>query len=751
MRSWSPVGQVLANVTGTLPNLRDEELSWVKLQWELAVGRDLATVSQVERVAPKTLYVEAAGAGWINALKSLEPRILSTLNRVFGEERFTRIQYRENSQIKGEMAAIETEKPKPKITEAEAEYDPERDNEGLDMIQDSHLKETLARIGRHLKRSVSLLALTVLLANCTTMPENTATSSADAPQAEAPSPSAINQSYAVEKIRKLKEQNPQADLRDPRSYYHYLMGLNKFREARFDLAREHFRELVKFEPEREEFAERLSRLHLRTGNLNDALAFTKTALERFPKNLNIRMVHADVLAAKGQDQEALNQYGKIFDQDPKNARSKLMMGNLFEKMKRPGEAADAYRAMTVADTHNPLGFFFLGRVLVQQRQYDEAEKALNSALNLRPSLFEARKYLARVMEEQGRYDEALEQYKVLKKILPNPEIQKQYEEVEKRIGTSDTVNNLAPLKIKEIPLHALLGAVYYEQAAYLEALDEFRLVLANDNDLEIRLIVSKIYEILGRVDQAIVEVEAFRDGAEKTERIDLLLNLARLYGMDKQMDKSVGLLESALKHEPRNDRLYHSLALAHMALSQYDQAISTIQQAIKLDDQKDAYFFELGALYERKGNYQRAIEAMERVIALNPNHSNAHNFIGYLYAVQGTDLDTALKHLEKALSIQPRNGYFLDSLGWIYYKKGDYESALKKIKKAMVYVSPDPVLYDHLGDVLFSMKKFSDAYVAWKTSLALTMRKLDDPTGEVPDPSKLKEKIRKTKEKMKSR
>lgn len=750
------MGKVLATATETIPNLRDDELSWITLQWEIAVGQDLAAVAQVERLTQKTLYIEVAAESWIHALKPLEARLLATLNKSFGEERFTRIKYRENPNFKTKKPNALIMKAKIKNSGPQSAYDAGRDTEGLDMIQDSHLKETLGRIGRHVKQSASLMAMVVLLANCTSMPapQGEGSTGDSSPQVEAPSTIDVSRSYAVEKIRKLKAKNPEADLRDPRAYYHYLMGLQNFREARFDKSRSHFAELVKYEPDREDFIQRLIRLSLRTGRLDDAREYSKKALEQFPKNTAIRMVLADVLSSQGQHQDALDQYGKIFDQDPKNARSKLMMGDLLEKMKRPQEAIEAYRAMTLADTHNPLGFFYLGRALAQEKQFGEAEKELNNALNLRPSLFEARKYLARVMEQQGHYARALEQYEILKKTLPNAEIQKRYDDLENLIAKGSdgsTGNTLAPLEIKEIPSHALLGAVYYEQAAYLESLDEFRLVLANDNDLEIRLIVSKIYEILGRVDQAIVEVEAYRRDAEDHNRVDLLLNLARLYGMDQQMDKSVGLLESALEHEPRNDRLYHSLALAHMALSQYDQAINTIQKAISLDNQKDAYFFELGALYERKGNYQRAVEAMERVIALNPNHSNAHNFIGYLYAMQGLNLDRAIKHLHKALSIQPRNGYFLDSLGWIYFKKGDNNAALEKIKKAMIYVSPDPVLYDHLGDVLFSMKKFSEAQEAWKTSLALTMKKLEDPTGEVPDPAKLKEKLRETHEKLKTR
>ena len=459
------------------------------------------------------------------------------------------------------------------------------------------------------------------------------------------------------------------------------------------------------------------------------------------------------LSVHNQNQEALDQYGKIFDNNPKNGRSKLMMGDLLEKMKRPKEAIEAYRSMTKADSHNPLGFFFLGRALLKDGQYEKAELELKRALALRPSLFEARKYLARAMEKQHHYDDAIKEYETLKKLIPDKELEAHLEKIEAIQRSSDPSKapSLTPLEVREVPVHALLGAVYYEQAAYLESLDEFRLVLETRNDLEIRLLVSKIYEIFGRVDKAILEIERYRENTSDPERIDVLLNLARLYGINKQMGKSVTLLQAALKHEPKNDRLYHSLALAHMALSDYDKAILTIQKAIDIDQKRDAYFFELGALYERKGDFQRAVEAMEKVIALNPNHSNAHNFIGYLYAMQGAHLDRAVGHLEKALSIQPRNGYFLDSLGWIYYKKGEFDLALAQIKKAMIYVSPDPVLYDHLGDVLFSMKNFSEAHSAWKTSLALAMKKLDDPTGEVPDPSKLKEKIRQASEKMNTR
>jgi tetratricopeptide (TPR) repeat protein len=168
-----------------------------------------------------------------------------------------------------------------------------------------------------------------------------------------------------------------------------------------------------------------------------------------------------------------------------------------------------------------------------------------------------------------------------------------------------------------------------------------------------------------------------------------------------------------------------------------------MQKAIAIDKDKDSYYFELGALLERTGEFERAINNIKRSIELNPMHSNAHNFLGYIYAMQGKSLDTALDHLNKALSIQPKNGYFLDSLSWIYFKKGESKKALRELKKAMLYTSPDPVLYSHLGDIHFSLMNYVEAGKAWKTSLFLTLEKVDDVSGELPDPKELEIKIQK--------
>jgi tetratricopeptide (TPR) repeat protein len=83
------------------------------------------------------------------------------------------------------------------------------------------------------------------------------------------------------------------------------------------------------------------------------------------------------------------------------------------------------------------------------------------------------------------------------------------------------------------------------------------------------------------------------------------------------------------------------------------------------------------------------------------------------------NMKKAEEHVEKALALEPENGYFLDSLGWIYYKKGMFSKALIKIKEAIKLVPEDSTIYLHLGEIYFSMKNYEKAEEALEKSFAL--------------------------------
>ena len=597
--------------------------------------------------------------------------------------------------------------------------------------------------------AVNLLVsgVTILLfANCSTVGTEMETQSRNLD---------LSISYAAKAYEK-KRQNSQAlEGKDPRAYFHYLMSLEAEKKFQFEKAASHYKEIVKYDPETEKFFEKHVRLLLRSGNFDEAITAGQEALKRFPKNKSIHMDMGDILSSQGKEDSAINHYEKVAQINPQSARATLLKGVILENRGKWDQAKDLYQQAAKLEHNNPLGQFYLGRALLKGNDLENAEKSFQMAVILKPNLLQARKYLAWVYERLGKPEEALKEYNLLVKIKQDNAFIK--ERIEKLQYFSDPAYKNEIFNHRGIPdellkqrnVHMRIAAIYFEQALYLKALDELQLVpmadgnkVTNDNK-DPHVLMARIYENHGRLDKAIKEFEILRK--LEPESMDILRYAARLYHLAEQPDSAIRLLNTAVEKEPENDQIYHSLALAYVAKKENEKAVGIMKKALALNPKRDAYYFELGALMEKTGDFKGAIENMRQAIEINPLHSNAHNFLGYIYALEGRDLDRALEHLTKALTIQPRNGYFLDSLGWIYFKKGESEKALVQIQKALIYTDPDPVLYDHLGDILFSLKNYDEAKGAWKNSRSLTLNQKGDLGGEMPNPQTLQEKIEKAK------
>ncbi|MFP3999154.1 MAG: tetratricopeptide repeat protein, partial [Desulfobacterales bacterium] len=116
-----------------------------------------------------------------------------------------------------------------------------------------------------------------------------------------------------------------------------------------------------------------------------------------------------------------------------------------------------------------------------------------------------------------------------------------------------------------------------------------------------------------------------------------------------------------------------------------------------------------------------------------PENADALNYLGYTFADRGIRLDEAESLIRRALDIEPENGYILDSMGWLYYRKGDYKRARIYIENALEKVPDDPVILEHMGDVYL---KLSDRAKALKY-----YRQARENTGKEENRAELSEKI----------
>jgi Tfp pilus assembly protein PilF len=122
--------------------------------------------------------------------------------------------------------------------------------------------------------------------------------------------------------------------------------------------------------------------------------------------------------------------------------------------------------------------------------------------------------------------------------------------------------------------------------------------------------------------------------------------------------------------------------------------------------------------YSELGQKQTAEDVLQQVISMKPGHPGACNDLGFEWADQGKNLVRAEAMIRVAVAAEPDNGSFLDSLGWVLYKRGKFDEARKYLQQAIApQVIPDPVMLDHLGDTLYRLSKPDEAYAIWKQSL----------------------------------
>jgi tetratricopeptide (TPR) repeat protein len=126
------------------------------------------------------------------------------------------------------------------------------------------------------------------------------------------------------------------------------------------------------------------------------------------------------------------------------------------------------------------------------------------------------------------------------------------------------------------------------------------------------------------------------------------------------------------------------------------------------------FYFYYGAACERNGEFERAVNLFKKALELNPDYADAYNYLGYMYADKGINLDESLRLIEKAISYEPNNGAFIDSLGWIYFKLGKYDRALAELQRAVELIQDDAVVFEHLGDVYQKLGKVDKAAIEWQ-------------------------------------
>jgi tetratricopeptide (TPR) repeat protein len=250
------------------------------------------------------------------------------------------------------------------------------------------------------------------------------------------------------------------------------------------------------------------------------------------------------------------------------------------------------------------------------------------------------------------------------------------------------------------------------------------MVKANPMKFEIYEFLARLYEESGNKERALANYEqALLIAPNQPE---LYLGTAQTQLSLKQFDHAIATLEEARRRFPI-PQITYSLAIALASAKRYSDALPVFEAALQEAQSREeelldgSFYFNYGATAEQAGLVDKAAALLERSIELDPSKAaQAYNYLGFMWVDRNMNLDEAGVMIKKALDIDPENGAYLDSLGWYYYRKGDFARALTELLHAADLINPpDPVVYEHIGDTYKSLGNTALALTYWQKGLTL--------------------------------
>ncbi len=183
-------------------------------------------------------------------------------------------------------------------------------------------------------------------------------------------------------------------------------------------------------------------------------------------------------------------------------------------------------------------------------------------------------------------------------------------------------------------------------------------------------------------------------------------------------DDAIKILKGVTAEDPKDLEAIMALGNLERGRKKFADCSQTYTQGIDAlpsasDKANWVYFYFRGICEERSKQWGKAEADMRKALDLQPEQPHVLNYLGYSWIDQGINLDDGMKMIKRAVDQRPDDGYIVDSLGWAYYRIGNYEDAVKNLERAIDLKPEDPTINDHLGDAYWRVGRVLEAKFQW--------------------------------------
>jgi len=501
------------------------------------------------------------------------------------------------------------------------------------------------------------------------------------------------------------------------------------------LAIEQYEEIVKLEPDNVDDHLLLGRLYRLGSEMQKAEAELKTAVKLDPGSEEAVTTLAMLYTDEGDTSHALQVLSSVPD-TARSAKLYAALGAAYEQRKDYKSAIDAFRHAIVLDRDNLDAIRGLAENLMNDGQFDGALEQYKVIVDSNPEDAQSYVRMAEIYRRQSKYDLALESLKKADTLVPDSaEVAYNMAAVYQGQGRYDDAIKLLQDLLKKNDTNQAdrtnraiflerLGMIYREQENYTAAVDTFRrlLPLGDENAR------SGYQEIIDTYREAKQWPQATAAAKEAVQKMpadrDLRMVLDAQLADTGEVDSAVADIHKMLKGGTEDREVYVRLAIIDTRAKRWSDAEKDLAKAEEIStkaDDKAYVWFLRGDMYQRQKMFDQAEEQFKKVLSntspSDPQSAATLNYLGYMNADRGVKLEESLNYIKQALTLEPNNGAYLDSLGWAYFKLGKYDLAEENLNKASIHMGADPTVQEHLGDLYQKTGRLKMAAVHWERAV----------------------------------
>lgn len=505
--------------------------------------------------------------------------------------------------------------------------------------------------------------------------------------------------------------------------------------------------------------------HLLLGQLYILNHDTAKAKEQFeaaqkidPNNEDVAINLARLYSDSGENKRAVDVLKAVPPED-RSAKISYTLGAMYDQQKDTKDAIDAYRDAVDEEPENPDAQRALALDLLNDNQLDASLKVFQDLSASSPQDEQSYVKIAEIERRKGNYQDALNTLKKARSLASKEallEVDFNEALVQDALGHYDDAATLLKKLLAETEQPHFTDGERSNRALFLDRLAN--VYREENHTADAVATYQQMIALGGEYSQRGYEGEgdAYRDAREYDKATAVARDAAVKFPKDSSMQLMLALqlvdtgkaeegikLEEAQKGNASDHEIQIGLAQIYLRLRRFREASEQLDLAEKSStrpEDKTFLLFLRGSVEERQKHYDEAEKYFKQILAIDPNNILTLNYYGYMQADRGVQLDDALHMIQKAVQLDPQNYAYLDSLGWVYFKLGQYTLAEDNLRRASERMGTDPTVHDHLGELYEKTGRLKLAAEQWQISLH-EYEKTSPSDTEPGDVSKVQKKL----------